>query len=77
MSMSDLPSTYSERLFEKEPHGQIRRAAELGDALGDLVRIDSLLVGMLEKLLGHGARVNALRHVVVPLVAEHADESRS
>ncbi len=47
---------------------------KLGDALGDHVRMTLLLVCVLEELGGDGAGVEALGHVVVPLVAEHADE---
>jgi hypothetical protein len=53
---------------------QVRLAPELGDALGDEVGVRLLLVRVLEELLGHRLGVDARGHVVVALVAEHADE---
>ena len=49
---------------------EVGRALELGDALGDLVRVPLLLVRMLQELRGHGLRVNARGHEVVPPVAQ-------
>ncbi len=56
--------------------GEVRLAVELRDALGDLVGVLLLLVGVLEELLRDRLRVDARGHEVVPLVAEHADDLR-
>src|SRR5262245_13992937 len=51
---------------------QIRRPAELRDPLGEPVRVDLLLVGVLEEFVHDCAGVDARRHVEVPLVAQDA-----
>ena len=53
---------------------EIRFAAELDDAFGDPVGMRLLFVRVLEELGLHALRVDALRHEVVPLVAQHADD---
>src|SRR4029079_6019274 len=53
---------------------EIGRAAELGDALGDLVGVLLLLVGVLQELRRHALGMDALRHVVMELVAQRADD---
>jgi len=53
---------------------EVRLAPELVDALGDQVSMGLLLAGVLEEFRGHGLRVDARGHVVVPLVAKHAHE---
>src|SRR5262245_221023 len=50
----------------------IRLAAELSDPLGEPVRVDLLLIGVLEEFVHDRAGVDARRHVVVPLVAQDA-----
>ena len=58
-----------------EPVGaEIRRAAELGDPLGDPARVLVFLLRVLTELGARRFRMPALRHVVVALVAQHADE---
>ena len=52
---------------------EVRRAIELDDALGDLVGVALLFVGVLQKLLGHCLGVNATGHEVMALVAQDAD----
>ena len=53
---------------------EVGLAAELRDALGDLVGVLLLVVGVLEELGRHALGVDALRHEVVALVAQHADD---
>src|SRR3954468_10987806 len=53
---------------------EVGRAAELRDALGDLVGVLLLLLGVLEKFRRHALRVDALRHEVMALVAQRADD---
>ncbi len=75
ISSSPLPSTYSEWLrLTSVARVQIRLTAELRDSLGDLVHVPLLGVRVLEKLLGHAARVDSGRHVVVALVAQDAHD---
>ena len=75
MSRSVLPSTYSEWLRDDEPDGiEVGLAAQLDDALGDLVGVRLLLVGVLEELGLHRLGMDAGGHVVVPLVAQDAHD---
>ena len=53
---------------------EVRLALQLRDAQRDLVGVAQLLVGVLQELRGHRPGVEALGHVVVPLVAQHADD---
>ena len=53
---------------------EVGLAAELHDALGDPVGVLLLLGGMLGELRLDRIRRDALRHEVVPLVAQHADD---
>ena len=53
---------------------QIRFAAELDDAFGDLVGVALFLVRVCEKLLGDRLRVDAARHEVVTPIAQHAND---
>src|SRR5206468_2410548 len=53
---------------------EIRFAAKLDDALRDAVGMLLLLARVLEKLRGDRARVNAPRHEVMTLVAQHAND---
>ena len=60
MSMSVVPSTYSEWLRDaRSLRVEVGRAAELRDALGELVGVALLLVGVLEELGRDGLRVDA------------------
>ncbi len=52
----------------------LRLAAQLLDALGDLIGVFLLFVRMFEELFLHGLRVNPRGHEVVKLVAQNADE---
>src|SRR2546429_2357613 len=54
--------------------GEIRCAAELDDALRNTVGVFLLLAGVLEKLRGDRSRMNASRHEVMALVAQHAND---
>ena len=53
---------------------EVGLAAELHDALGDLVGVRLLLVRVVEELLRDALRMNAARHEVVTPVAQHAHE---
>jgi hypothetical protein len=53
---------------------QVGRALELHDAGRDLVGVRLLLVRVLEELGRHRLRVDAGRHVEVPLVAQDAHD---
>src|SRR3989442_638885 len=53
---------------------EVRRAAELHDARGDLVGVLLLLRRVLEKLRRHALGMDALRHEVMALVAQRADD---
>ena len=55
---------------------QIRIFAELHDALGDLVGVRLFFVGVFEEFGRDELRANAVRRVVVALVAQHADDLR-
>ena len=53
---------------------EVRLAAQLHDALGQLVGVLGFLVGMLEEFIGSHAGLDAAGHEVVTLVAQHADQ---
>src|SRR5471030_110998 len=53
---------------------EVGRAVELGDALRDHVGVLLLFAGVLRELVGHRLRVDARGHVVMALVAQHADD---
>src|SRR5688500_14620333 len=53
---------------------EVGRAAQLGDALRDLVGMLLLVVGVLEELRRHALGVDALRHEVMALGAPRADD---
>ncbi len=73
--MSDPPSWYSAWLRVTRSGGvEIGRAAELRDALRDLVRVTLLLVGVGQELLRHRLRVDTAGHEVVAAVAQHAHD---
>jgi hypothetical protein len=55
---------------------EVRRAPELADAFGDAVGVHLLLVGVLHELVGDGLVVDPGGHVVVPAVAQRADDLR-
>jgi hypothetical protein len=75
MSRRVSPSTYSAWLRRGQAVGvEVRLAAELDDAGGELVGVALLLDGVLQELGGGGVGVHARGHVVVALVAEHAHE---
>ena len=74
MSDSDLPSAYCEaERCKQRSRIEVGLAAELLNALGDLVGMLAFGVGMLLELVAHGHGVNAGRHEVVVHVAQHAD----
>src|SRR5688572_1205358 len=54
--------------------GEVGRAAKLRDARRDLVGMLLLVVGVLEELRRHALGVDALRHEVMALVAQRADD---
>ena len=64
------------RVVREHRRIQLRFAAELLDALRDLVRMLLLFLGVLEKLRLHRLRVNPRRHEVVKFVPQHAHELR-
>ena len=75
MSRSVLPSTYSEWLRDRKTRRvEVGLAAELHDALRDLVGVRLLLVRVLQELGLDRFGVNSLRHEVVALVAQHAHD---
>ena len=75
MSSRSVPGAYSAWLRAVEGVGvEVGLALELHDARRDEVGVSLLLGGVLEELGRHRARVDALGHVVVPLVAQHADQ---
>ncbi|MCY1540815.1 hypothetical protein D9M68_764760 [compost metagenome] len=55
---------------------EIGLAAELDDALGDLVGVALLFIGVGQEFFGHALRVRPLRHEVVAAIAQHADDFR-
>src|SRR3954471_3359553 len=55
---------------------EVRLAAELRDALGDLIGVLALFLRVLEKLRGDGFRMAALRREVMALVTQRADDFR-
>ena len=75
MSISVSPSTYSECERASSPSG-FRLGAPWSWTMraDDLVRVHLLLVRVLEELRRHRLRVDAGRHVVVPLVAQDAHD---
>jgi hypothetical protein len=52
--------------------GEIRLAAELHDALRELIGMPLLLVGMDQELVGNALGVQAARHEMVATIAQHA-----
>src|ERR1700694_3651214 len=77
MSTSDVPSTYSEWARDARPAGvPIRSAPELDDALRDAVGVLLLLGSVLLEFLLDRVRAQPLRHEVVALVAQHANDFR-
>jgi len=54
---------------------EVGRTLELDDACRDAIGVALLLVGVLEELLSHRARIQALGHVEVALVAQQQTSS--
>ena len=74
MSESDLPSAYCEaERCEQRSRIEVGLAAELLNALGDLVGVFALCIGVLLEFVAHCHGMNASRHKVVVHVAQHAN----
>ena len=77
MSASVSPSTYCDnRALQQRRRIEVGLAAELLNALGNLVGVLALGVGVLLEFVAHRHAVNAGRHEVVVHVAQHADNLR-
>src|SRR5207237_9316900 len=61
---------------EQAFRGEVRRAAELPDALGDLIGVLLLLLRVLLELLGDALAVDPRSHEVVTPVPQRADDLR-
>src|SRR4029453_7411712 len=60
-----------------QPFGiEVRLASQLGDPFGGHISMSLLLIGVLQEFLGDRLGVNSGGHVVMTLVAQHADDFR-
>src|ERR1039457_1174396 len=60
-----------------QPFGiEVRLNPQLGDPLGRNIRMNLLLVRVLEELLGYCLCMNAGGHVVVTFISQHTDNFR-
>ena len=61
-------------LGQKTRRVEVGFAPELPDTFGDSVRVGLFLLRVLEELLLHRIGVDAFRHVIMTLVAQHAHD---
>jgi hypothetical protein len=69
-------SARSANPFENSYRIEIWFPVELGDSLGDAVRMALLFVGMLKKVFGDSQRVDSLGSIVMALISQDTDNLR-